>query len=117
MTFGEQLLQDAESQFIGVDVKFIGGPEGNKYTLTAHRAALCTTAYFRRLFQTGTGDPPVPPQADRQGFFQVTPPPFVNESTMKYFIKWIYTRKCEKELKFDIPLCLSLSISKLNPDH
>jgi len=109
LTFGEQLLLDAEASFIGVDVKFVGGSEDKKYTLTAHRSALCTTEYFRRLFTTGVREGQSPPAADKEGFFLITPPSFADEETMKYFVRWIYTRRCEKELKFNIPLCLNLS--------
>jgi hypothetical protein len=28
---------------------------------------------------------------------------------MRHFIRWVYTRRIDKELKFDVPLCLSLS--------
>jgi hypothetical protein len=111
LTFGEQLLEDAEAGFIGVDVKFAGGPEGNKYTITAHRSALCTTEYFRRLFTRGVKDAQPPPVADKDGFYLITPPAFANEITMRHFIRWIYTRRVDKELKLDVPLCLNLSMS------
>jgi hypothetical protein len=111
LSFGEKLLQDAESGFMGVDVKFIGGPEDKKFTLTAHRSALCTTEYFRRLF---TRESPPPPCADKDGFYLITPPGFANETTMKHFIGWIYTRHVNKELRLDVALCLNLSITHSN---
>jgi hypothetical protein len=109
LTFGELLLKDAETGFVGVDVKFIGGADDNKYCLTAHRSALCTTEYFRTFFTTGMGEPPAPPKPDGEGFYQVNTPAFVTEPTMRHFIRWIYTRTFAKELKFNIPLCMSLS--------
>lgn len=111
LTFGEQLLEDAEAGFIGVDVKFVGGPDDQKYTITAHRSALCTTEYFRRLFTRGVKDPQPPPVADKEGFYLITPPSFANETAMRQFIRWIYTRRVDKELKLDVQLCLNLSIS------
>jgi hypothetical protein len=110
LTFGEQLLDDAEHGFMGVDVKFIGGPDDNKWTITAHRSALCTTPYFRKLFTTGVKESQAPPCADKEGFYLITPPAFTNEATMKHFIRWIYTRQINKELKLDVALCLNLSI-------
>ena len=110
LTFGEQLLEDAENGFIGVDVKFVGGPDDKKFTITAHRSALCTTEYFRRLFTNGVKEGQCPPSADKEGFYLITPPSFANEATMRQFIRWIYTRAIDKELKLDVPLCLSLSI-------
>ena len=110
MTFGEQLLDDAENGFLGVDVKFIGGPDDNKWTITAHRSALCTTEYFRRLFTRGGNDSKPPPCADQEGFYLITPPAFATEATMKYFIRWIYTRNISKDLKLNVGLCLTLSI-------
>jgi len=109
LTFGEQLLLDAESCFPGVDVKFVGGEGDNAYTITAHRSALCTIEYFRRLFTKGVKEGQTPPVADKDGFYVITPPKFVNEATMKHFIRWIYTRRIEKELKLDVGLCLNLS--------
>lgn len=111
LTFGEQLLEDAECGFIGVDVKFLGGPDDKKFTITAHRSALCTTEYFRRLFTNGVKEGQCPPSADKEGFYLITPPSFANEATMRQFVRWIYTRRIDKELKLDVPLCLSLSIS------
>ena len=67
LTFGEQLLDDAEHGFMGVDVKFIGGPEDNKWTITAHRSALCTTAYFRKLFTTGVREVTSSPMSRQRG--------------------------------------------------
>jgi hypothetical protein len=109
LTFGEQLLEDAECGFIGVDVKFVGGPDDNKYTITAHRSALCTTEYFRRLFTHGVKESQSPPIADKEGFYLITPPSFADEATMRHFIRWIYTRHVDKELKLDVGLCLNLS--------
>ena len=114
LTFGEQLLEDAEGGFMGVDVKFTGGTDDNKYTLTAHRSALCTTEYFRRLFTSGVREGQLPPVADKEGFYCITPPAFATQATMKQFIRWIYTRHVDKELKLDVPLCLNLSISSPN---
>ena len=111
LTFGERLLEDAESGFIGVDVKFIGGPENSKYTITAHRSALCTTEYFRRLFTTGVKEGQTPPKSDKDGFHLITPPSFADEKTMRQFIRWIYTRRMDKDIKLDVPLCLNLSRS------
>lgn len=110
LTFGEQLLEDAEGSFLGVDVKFAGGADDNKYTLTAHRSALCTTEYFRRLFTTGVREGQLPPVCDKDGFYSITPPAFATQATMKQFIRWIYTRHVDKEIKLDVPLCLNLSI-------
>src|SRR5271167_4960530 len=109
LTFGEKLLEDAETGFMGVDVKFIGGPEDNKWTVTAHRSALCTTKYFRKMFTTGVRESQPPPCADKEGFYLITPPSFATEATMKHFIRWIYTRHINKELKLDVALCLNLS--------
>ena len=109
LTFGEQLLEDAECGFIGVDVKFIGGPDDSKYTITAHRSALCTTEYFRRLFTVGVKEGQASPTPDKEGFYQITPPAFASEATMRHFIRWIYTRCIDKELKLDVDLCLGLS--------
>jgi hypothetical protein len=110
LTFGELLLNDAEHGFMGVDVKFVGGPEDNKWTITAHRSALCTTEYFRKLFTTGVKESQRPPCADKEGFYLITPPSFANEATMRHFIRWIYTRQINKELKLNVALCLNLSI-------
>jgi hypothetical protein len=108
-TFGEQLLEDAEHGFMGIDVKFIGGPEDNKWTISAHRSALCTIPYFRKLFTTGVKESQPPPCPDKEGFYLITPPSFATEATMKHFIRWIYTRQINKELKLDVALCLNLS--------
>jgi len=107
-TFGETLFEDAMNGFLGVDVKFTGGPDDNKYAVKAHRSALCTTDYFRRLFTTGAKEGQHPPILEN-GFYEVITPGFCNEATMKHFIKWIYTRRVDKELKLDVPLCLNLS--------
>jgi len=114
LTFGEQLLEDAEGSFMGVDVKFTGGADDNKFTLTAHRSALCTTEYFRRLFTTGVREGQLPPVCDKDGFYCITPPAFATQATMQQFIRWIYTRHVDKELKLDVPLCLNLSIFLLS---
>lgn len=114
LTFGEQLLEDAECGFIGVDVKFVGGPDDQKYTVMAHRSALCTTEYFRRLFTTGVKEGQTPPASDKDGFYQITPPSFATETTMKHFVRWIYTRCVDKELKLDVILCLNLSMNPLS---
>lgn len=109
LTFGEQLLEDAELGFMGVDVKFVGGPEDKKWTITAHRSALCTTEYFRKLFTTGVKEAQAPPCAGKDGFYLITPPSFATEATMRHFIRWIYTRQINKEVKLDVALCLNLS--------
>jgi hypothetical protein len=114
LTFAEQLLEDAEAGFAGVDVKFVGGKDDTKYTLKAHRSALCTTQYFRQLFTRGVKDGQNPPAPDKEGFHLITPPEFANEGTMKNFIRWIYTRRVPKEVQLDVPGCLNLST---NPFH
>jgi hypothetical protein len=113
-TFSEQLLEDAECGFTGVDVKFQGGADDNKYTITAHRSALCTTQYFRRLFTTGVKEDQKPPQPDKEGFHLITPPPFANELTMRSFVQWIYTRRVPKAVQMDVNCCLNLSTPSQN---
>jgi len=108
LSFGEQLLEDAEGGFIGVDVKFVGGGD-EKWTITAHRSALCTTEYFRRMFTTGVKEGQLPPKPDPDGFHLITPPSFADQKTMRQFIRWIYTRRMDKDIKLDVPLCLNLS--------
>jgi len=114
LTFGEQLFEDAERGFLGVDTKFIGGTDVNKYTVPAHRAALCTVTYFRQLFTTGVKEGQTPPTPDGDGYYLITPPGFADQKTMRHFIRWIYTRTIPKEVKHDVPLCLNLSIPYLS---
>jgi len=109
LSFGERMLEDAEVGFIGVDVKFMGTSGDQKYTITAHRSALCTTEYFRKLFTTGVKEGQAPPKPDKDGFYLITPPSFADEKTMRQFIKWVYTRRMDKDIKLDVPLCLNLS--------
>jgi len=111
LSFGEQMLEDAEAGFMGVDVKFVAADKS--YTITAHRSALCTTPYFRKLFTAGVKESQPPPSPDKDGFHLITPPSFADEKTMRQFIKWIYTRRMDKDIKLDVPLCLSLSKSCL----
>src|SRR5579859_4716895 len=108
-TFAEILLEDAEAGFTGVDVRFIGGPAESQYNLTAHRSALSTVEYFRRLFTVGIKEGQPPPAAGDDGFHVITTPPFVDESTMRNFIRWIYTRRVPKAVQMDVPGCLNLS--------
>jgi hypothetical protein len=109
LSFAEQLLEDAEAGFAGVDVKFVGGKDDAKYCILAHRSALCTTQYFRRLFTSGVKESQLPPPADKEGFHLITPPEFADERTMRNFIRWIYVRRIPKEVQLDLALCLNLS--------
>lgn len=114
LTFGEQLFEDAEKGFLA-DTKFIGGSNDNKYTVMAHRMALCTVAYFRQLFTKGVKEGHSPPTPDQDGYYLITPPAFADHRTMKHFIRWIYSRTLPKEVKHDVSLCLNLSTSILSP--
>jgi hypothetical protein len=108
LSFGEQMLADAEAGLLGVNVKFVAADDS--FTITAHRSALCTVQYFRRLFTTGVKEGQAPPTPDKDGFYLILPPAFANEKTMLNFRKWVYTRSMDKDIKLDVPLCLSLSI-------
>jgi hypothetical protein len=111
LTFGEQLFEDSEKGFVGVDTKFFGGADDNKFTVMAHRTALCTINYFRQMFISGVKEGQSPPTPNAEGYYLITPPAFVDQRTMRHFVRWIYTRSMPKEVKHDVPLCLNLSIS------